>query len=252
MYEKTLSEQREALLRQKLGDEIYNILGEVGKMEKKHAAIVCPKCNAVNFREAKVGDVIRCKACEETFILDAYRYFCPDCEMYFFTKNEDMPVCPTCHKLGFLTKLNDLPEGEFKGRLEAQMKECDPNGIDQHKAGAKIFNTGINTKRENWPKFAELIENQFKHGGEKYLLDNQKDKEFTDLVCEVSPGKTGFDWILQTCVKYIGRYLNFQRERDLLKIATYCYIAWLKAGHHVTKDHDEDIQLQKKDVEEME
>ena len=138
---------------------------------------------------------------------------------------------------------------EVIGENTPRFNESDPNGLDAHDSGAKVFNTGIIAKRENWAKFAELIENQFKHGGEKYLLDNQKDKEFTDLVCEVSPGKTGFDWVLQTCVKYIGRYINFQRERDLLKIATYCYIAWLKAGHHLECDHDEDTGRNKKDVE---
>lgn len=104
-----------------------------------------------------------------------------------------------------------------------------------------IYNTGIETKRKNFQKFVDLIGNQFNHGGEKYLLEGQKDKEFTDLICEISPGKTGIDWVLQTMAKYIGRFLNFQREKDLLKIATFCYIAWLKKGFHLVEDHDEDI-----------
>jgi len=103
-----------------------------------------------------------------------------------------------------------------------------------------IHNTGIAMKRRHFDKFVRLIGNQFRHGGDKYALDNQPDKEFTDLVCEVAPGKTGFDWIFQTIVKYCGRYINFQREKDLLKIATYCYIAWLKAGCHLEDTHDED------------
>lgn len=106
----------------------------------------------------------------------------------------------------------------------------------------EIHNTGVKVKQENWKAFAELIENQFKHGGEKYLLDGQADKEFTDLVCEVAPGKTGVDWILQTTVKYAGRFINFEREKDLLKIATYCYIAWLKKGFHLKNVHDEDTK----------
>lgn len=106
----------------------------------------------------------------------------------------------------------------------------------------KIYNTDVKTKRENWPKFEAMIRNQFEHGGEKYCLPDQPDKEVTDLVCEVSPGKTGFDWIFQTIVKYCGRYINFQREKDLLKIATYAYIAWLKAGYHLNEEHEEDIK----------
>lgn len=104
----------------------------------------------------------------------------------------------------------------------------------------EVYNTGIETKRKYFEKFIQLIRNQFWHGGEKYLLEGQENKEFTDLVCEVSPGKTGFDWILQTIVKYCGRYINFQREKDLLKIATYAYIAWLKSGAHLKEAHDED------------
>jgi len=105
-----------------------------------------------------------------------------------------------------------------------------------------IYNTGLDVKRDNFDKFAKLIGNQFNHGGEKYSLKGQADKEFTDLVCEISPGKTGADWILQTMVKYVGRFLNFEREKDLLKIATYCYILWLKMGFHLSEEHDEDVK----------
>lgn len=76
--------------------------------------------------------------------------------------------------------------------------------------------------------FFELISNQFMHGGDKYAL--QGDKEFTDLVCQVSAGHTGSDWIIQTMVKYLGRFKNLQREKDFLKIACYCYIIYLKTG----------------------
>jgi hypothetical protein len=43
-------------------------------------------------------------------------------------------------------------------------------------------------------------------------------------------------------MKYLGRYKNFRREKDLLKIATYMYIAWLKEGYHKLEVHDEDIK----------
>ncbi len=103
-------------------------------------------------------------------------------------------------------------------------------------------NTDVKTKRENWKKFADLIENQFLHGGDKYVLEGQEDKEASDWVCELVPGKTGVDWILGTMAKYVARYKNFEREKDLLKIATYCYIIWLKKGHHLQEGHDEDIK----------
>ena len=102
----------------------------------------------------------------------------------------------------------------------------------------------METKRVNWSKFAKFIENQFEHGGEKYCLEGQEDKEATDLVCEVNPGKTGIDWILGTITKYALRYKNFEREKDLFKMATYCYIAWLKKGYHIQENHDEDVEKQ--------
>src|SRR3990167_7558356 len=102
----------------------------------------------------------------------------------------------------------------------------------------KIYNTNIETKKSEWKKFAQLIENQFIHGGAKYKGNGEK--EFTDLICESFPGESGVDWVLGTCMKYLGRYKNFGREKDLLKVATYMYIIWLKGGFHLNQEHDED------------
>lgn len=102
-------------------------------------------------------------------------------------------------------------------------------------------NTNIETKKNNIDKFFQLIRNQFEHGGEKYQLNSEK--EFTDQICETFPGISGVDWVLGTMMKYLGRYKNFGREKDLLKIATYCYILWLKGGFHLLEQHDEDIRV---------
>jgi len=107
-----------------------------------------------------------------------------------------------------------------------------------------VYNTDVKTKAKHWNTFAKLIEKQFIHGGDKYNLEGQEDKETTDWACEIAPGKTGIDWILGTMAKYIGRYKNFEREKDLLKIATYCYICWLKKGYHLQDKHDEDTKEQ--------
>ncbi len=104
--------------------------------------------------------------------------------------------------------------------------------------------TNIEQKKEHFPKFVELIKNQFWHGGDKYKLNDKK--EFTDQVCETFPGDSGVDWILGTMMKYLGRYKNFGREKDLLKIATYCYILWLKAGFFEKEEHDEDVKVEGK------
>ena len=104
----------------------------------------------------------------------------------------------------------------------------------------QIYNTSLSEKQKYFDQFMLLIKNQFDHGGTKYQLSD--DKEMTDLVCELVPGDTGVDWVLGTCLKYLGRFKNFEREKDLLKIATYCYIMWLKKGFYLKEDHDEDIR----------
>jgi len=104
----------------------------------------------------------------------------------------------------------------------------------------KIHNTNVEIKRKHFETFAKLISNQFEHGGDKYKQEGDGTKEQTDVICEFVPGSTGVDWILGTMQKYLGRFKNFQREKDLLKIATYCYITWLKMGFHLNKEHDED------------
>ena len=103
------------------------------------------------------------------------------------------------------------------------------------------YNTTIEVKVANFQKFCDLIGSQFKHGGEKYKLAGFMDRESTDIISSVFGGPSEFDWVLGTMMKYIFRFKNFGREKDLLKIATYCYILWLKQGNHLSTSHDEDI-----------
>jgi len=100
-------------------------------------------------------------------------------------------------------------------------------------------NTNQKLKSKHFETFVKLIKNQFEHGGEKYKLGEEK--EFTDGICECFPGETGIDWVLGTCMKYLGRYKNFGREKDLLKVANYMFIIWLKGGHYKKEKHDEDV-----------
>jgi len=104
-----------------------------------------------------------------------------------------------------------------------------------------VCNTTVDVKREHFQKFADLISNQFSHGGDKYALPGFTDREATDIISSVFGGPSEFDWVLGTMTKYIFRFKNFQREKDLLKIATYCYILWLKQGNHLKNSHDEDV-----------
>jgi len=103
--------------------------------------------------------------------------------------------------------------------------------------------TTIQEKAKFWLQFEELIRRQWQHGGEKYAFSD--DMEWTDVIRE-------FDehWVLGTILKYVGRYKILGRERDLLKIANYCFILWLQDGHHQRYSHDEDVDRKKYDVEE--
>jgi hypothetical protein len=106
----------------------------------------------------------------------------------------------------------------------------------------KIHNTTVDVKQAYFQKFADLIGNQFKHGGDKYKLQGFEDREATDVISSVFGGPTEMDWVLGTILKYLFRFKNFRREKDLLKIATYCYILWLKMGAHLQETHDEDVK----------
>jgi hypothetical protein len=107
---------------------------------------------------------------------------------------------------------------------------------------AKLYNTTVKVKRENWKKFTDLMESLILHGGDKYQLPGFEEMEATDLISASFGGENGYDWILGTMVKYLFRFKNFQREKDLLKVATYCYILWLKQGNHLKTDHDTDTK----------
>ena len=91
-------------------------------------------------------------------------------------------------------------------------------------------------KEKHLVEFAKLIKEQISYGGKKY--ESTDAKEATDVISEVF----GLEYILMNIMKYTLRFKNLQREKDLLKIATYSYLMWLAMGYHLQKDHDEDIE----------
>lgn len=78
-------------------------------------------------------------------------------------------------------------------------------------------------------KFTELIKDQFQYGGKKYSDKTDSTKEVTDILFDVY----GDGWLFGTIDKYTYRFENVHREKDLLKIACYMYILWLKRGFFV-------------------
>jgi hypothetical protein len=75
--------------------------------------------------------------------------------------------------------------------------------------------------------FEELVADQFLYGGKKYA--NTTEKEVTDQLTE----DYGFKGLLWCVNKYVYRYKNLSREKDLLKVACYMFIIWLKFGYHL-------------------
>src|SRR5216684_3705619 len=104
-----------------------------------------------------------------------------------------------------------------------------------------LYNTTLAIKKKHWKPFCNLMGSLILHGGDKYKMPGFDNMEATDVISKVFGGEDGFDWILGTMTKYLFRFKNFHREKDLLKVATYCYILWLKQGNHLTQSHDEDV-----------
>ncbi len=77
--------------------------------------------------------------------------------------------------------------------------------------------------------FEELIEDQFKWAGATKYRASGEGKEVTDYLVE----DFGWNGLLWTQAKYTKRFKNQGAEKDLLKIATYQYINWLKLGFHM-------------------
>lgn len=82
--------------------------------------------------------------------------------------------------------------------------------------------------------FNDLVKDQFTYGGKKYASTDDK-KEATDCLFDAH----SYKWLVGTIDKYTYRYSNLARERDLLKIATYMYILWLKRGFHLNESGTE-------------
>ena len=91
---------------------------------------------------------------------------------------------------------------------------------------------------DDWQKFVEFITDQLTYGAKKY--SHSSTKEATDVITE----RFGMGWWAGTNYKYVQRYQNVQREKDLLKVAAYQYIGYLQMGFHL--EDDEDVKLDEK------
>lgn len=86
--------------------------------------------------------------------------------------------------------------------------------------------TVLEEKKRRAREFFNLVEKELVTGGDKYALS--PGKEATDLICEVLPGRTGVDPIMSNILKYIFRFVNEERESDIVKMGAYLSIVWSK------------------------
>lgn len=112
------------------------------------------------------------------------------------------------------------------------------------KKGERIMNTSIKQKEEFWPEFVAACESQWKVGGDRYALT--EDKEFTDLVCEA----VGNLWIGGNIIKYVGEIKNTspRPEVNFFKIAVWAFIWWLKERENMTqRDKGEEFSVKEQE-----
>ena len=112
-------------------------------------------------------------------------------------------------------------------------------GLESIKLPDGLYATNVKDKLKYFNNFAKLIKDQFVYGGKKYEL--LPGIESTDILT-LSWGVEGLLWTIN---KYLFRFKNFHREKDLLKVATYMYILWLKYGFHLEEKHDTDTGKKK-------
>lgn len=92
----------------------------------------------------------------------------------------------------------------------------------------------MNTVKKMFDKYMKACESQWRTGGKRYALG--EDKEYTDLICEV----VGNEWIGGNILKYAGEISNADKfdgvlpEVDFFKIGVYSFIWWLKEFKHPT------------------
>jgi len=83
--------------------------------------------------------------------------------------------------------------------------------------------------KELLERFFGAVNRQFSYGGVKYAQTSEK--EATDVLFD----DFGANWLFGTIAKYCKRFSNLAREKDLMKIACYMFILWLKRGFHLNE-----------------
>ena len=96
--------------------------------------------------------------------------------------------------------------------------------------GTMTFPGEIPKKLSHFEEFCGAIKQLILEGTDKYTGADKDNAETIDIMPQIF-GQTGYrTFVLSDIVKRVIRYKNQQRDRDLLKIALWCYLLW-KAEH---------------------
>lgn len=83
--------------------------------------------------------------------------------------------------------------------------------------------------KNQFAEFNKLIEHQIKHENKCY--NPLFAKEITDDLFN----HYGYQWLIGSIDNYSKRLNNFKNEYNILNVAVYTYILWLKRGYHLNK-----------------
>jgi len=93
--------------------------------------------------------------------------------------------------------------------------------------------TPISEEHDRWKltrfeEYTELMKKLALDGSNKYAAGEPYKKEAVDVITDVM-GEEGYThFVLADLIKRIIRFKNQKRERDLLKIALWSYLLWMR------------------------
>jgi hypothetical protein len=98
----------------------------------------------------------------------------------------------------------------------------------------------IPQKLARFEEFTELMRSLALQGTEKYTGAEADKKETIDLIPDIL-GEHGYvSFVLGDLVKRVVRFKNQRRERDLVKIALWTYLLWMRLFPKQEKGEDDE------------
>lgn len=153
-------------------------------------------------------------------------------------KNLFTPEMEALIPLDRVIEVDEPPHGEYFRWRGWSISEDMIAEIAQPPKLFKLRNTNLEIKEKHFDEFMEQIRSELVYGGSKYKPLNPAfpDKETTDYLVDAFP-----EFIESTVMKYMMRWRNQHREEDLIKVASYMYIMWLKYFTGENAEHNKEV-----------